>query len=101
MKTPILRPDPYRPETITATDAAAAGFWPVTNPYQLPAERWMLQRTLSDFDRAGTPCCLVGGPEAPEVWSGGRFLHNSTTAAAKASPPPSAHGTDPEREPKS
>jgi hypothetical protein len=49
--------------------AKEAGYRPMTNPYVLPAEAWMLQNVIADMERGKADYALVEVKvEQVEVW---------------------------------
>ena len=51
--------------------AKAEGFRPLTNGYQLPQERPMLDNVLADMRRGNINHCLVQSDGGASVWRGG------------------------------
>jgi hypothetical protein len=54
---------------LTQPDAIAQGFVPMTNPYFVPHEDWMLQNVINDMLRGSIKFTLVQvGTASVEVW---------------------------------
>lgn len=61
-----------KPDTLDETEAKALGFAPITTPYVLPGEEWMMQNTLADMARGGIAACCVPNKYGVEVWRKGK-----------------------------
>lgn len=70
---------------ISYEEAAQRGLHPLTTPYKLPFERWMLDNLIAELRRGRIEYALVGSSaEVVEVWrKPSNTLHpNGTNGAA-------------------
>lgn len=53
---------------MSAAEARARDYRPLTRPYRLPEEAWMLDRVVADMEQGGIEYAMVATASGPEVW---------------------------------